>query len=35
MLEAEKARSCLASFPENAYTEALQKLCDYSLARSS
>jgi len=35
MLEAEKARSCLASFPKNAYTEALQKLCDYSLARSS
>jgi geranylgeranyl diphosphate synthase type I len=35
MLEAEKARSCLASFPKNAHTEALQKLCDYSLARSS
>lgn len=33
-IEAEKAKSCLAVFAENSYTESLGALCDYSIARS-
>jgi octaprenyl-diphosphate synthase len=31
---AQQARQSLAHFPDNVYTQALHKLCDYSLARS-
>jgi octaprenyl-diphosphate synthase len=33
--EAEKARQCLATFPENEATRSLSALCDYSLARTT
>lgn len=33
-LESEKAKSCLSVFEDNACTESLRALCDYSIARS-
>ncbi len=33
--EAEKARLCLANFPQNQATQSLSALCDYSLARTT
>lgn len=32
--EAQKAYACLSSFPDNAATQSLRALCDYSLART-
>jgi octaprenyl-diphosphate synthase len=33
-IKAELAKACLAHFPDNAYTQALYQICDYSLSRS-
>jgi len=33
-LKAEQAKACLAHFPDNANTQALYQICDYSLSRS-
>ncbi len=33
-MEAEKAKSCLSAFEDNACTASLRALCDYSIARS-
>ncbi|SMC58331.1 polyprenyl synthetase family protein [Polynucleobacter kasalickyi] len=33
-MEAEKAKSCLSAFEDNAFTASLRALCDYSIARS-
>jgi geranylgeranyl pyrophosphate synthase len=33
-LKAEQAKNCLTHFPDNANTQALYQICDYSLSRS-